>query len=540
MADSAFWDARYGEGDESYAYGKEPNDFLVSVIKKSVGGRLWPGIPPGGTVLCIAEGEGRNAAFLASQGYRVTAVDYSSVGLRKARNLAKSRGMKIETICADLTEFEIGSERYDAVVSVFCHLPPELRRTVFAKCALALRVGGALILEAYNPRQVGRGTGGPHSTDLMMTELMLREDLGGAIAFLVLRECDRDVQEGQYHNGLSSVVQMLGIKRNLFRKTQNLALGLAPKMPLLPITSPETVQMCASLPLSPEDVFICSYPKSGTTWMQHIVISLLMRHRMNSGMSDGKQQIEPLEYEHVGDYAPFFEVDQHWDAQRCDLIQSIQDNHTKLGRRVFNTHLWWKMLPQSIDEVGPKYIYLTRSPMDVVVSFFHHLSSQSEGGYDGSFESFFDSWIHGDIAFGSWVDHILSFAPAFVESMNRQNIILVSYEEMLVNLKKVVEQLVDFLCIKVTPEDIDEMLPTFTFSCMKSDLNKFQPRSVTWTNNFKFLRKGVSGDSLTTVTDDQRSKLKELIEKENFVEKMKDILRKNPDIMEKFSILWVY
>ena len=76
------WDARYGQ--EGFYYGTEPNDFLVEQAGL---------IAPGGRVLCLAEGEGRNAVYLASKGFRVLAVDGSAVGLEKARDLARSRAL---------------------------------------------------------------------------------------------------------------------------------------------------------------------------------------------------------------------------------------------------------------------------------------------------------------------------------------------------------------------------------------------------------------------------------------------------------------
>ena len=70
-------------------------------------------------------------------------------------------------------------------------------------------------------------------------------------------------------------------------------------MPLLPITSVETLKKCANLPLRSDDVFICSYPKSGTTWTQHIVISLLLcEHKKKKEKKKGSKDIE-MEYQHV-------------------------------------------------------------------------------------------------------------------------------------------------------------------------------------------------------------------------------------------------
>ncbi len=96
------WNERYSQTE--YAYGKHPNDFLVQVIQQI----------PKGHVLSLAEGEGRNAVYLAQQGCQVTAVDGSSIGLEKARKLAAERSVEIETIVADLAEFVIQPNSWDA------------------------------------------------------------------------------------------------------------------------------------------------------------------------------------------------------------------------------------------------------------------------------------------------------------------------------------------------------------------------------------------------------------------------------------------
>jgi len=193
------WDQRYS-GD-SYAFGTEPNDFLVESI----------GSFPKGKVLCLAEGEGRNAVWLAQQGREVTAVDASEVGLEKARRLADARGVKITTVHADLAAFEIESQHWDAIVSIFCHLSPELRRSVHRRCVEGLRPGGVILLEAYTPAQLEYKTGGPPTADMMMGAESLRTELAG-LEFLHLQEYVREVHEGEFHNGVGAVVQALAWK----------------------------------------------------------------------------------------------------------------------------------------------------------------------------------------------------------------------------------------------------------------------------------------------------------------------------------------
>ena len=193
------WDERYDTVD--FVYGREPNAFLAEVSEQ---------IPPG-DVLCLAEGEGRNAVFLARQGHRVVAVDSSVVGLAKAARLAEESGVRIETVTADLTEFAIDPGRWDAIVSIFCHLPPQLRRALHRKVVEGLRPGGLFILEAYTPAQLALRTGGPPTEEMMMTLAGLREELAG-LEFLHGREIERDVVEGRLHTGRGAVVQVVARK----------------------------------------------------------------------------------------------------------------------------------------------------------------------------------------------------------------------------------------------------------------------------------------------------------------------------------------
>jgi SAM-dependent methyltransferase len=193
------WDERYS--DEEYAFGTEANDFLRSVLQQL----------PDGKALCLGDGEGRNGVWLAEEGLAVTAVDTSSVGLEKARALAHNRGVAIATVHADLADFVIERETWDLVVSIFCHLPPPLRKRVHRDVVAGLRPGGMFVLEAYTPAQIAYGTGGPPTAELTMNLETLRRELAG-LKLLHAVELEREVHEGRYHNGHSAVVQVLALK----------------------------------------------------------------------------------------------------------------------------------------------------------------------------------------------------------------------------------------------------------------------------------------------------------------------------------------
>lgn len=194
------WDQRYSE--PGFAYGTDPNDFLVGSLHH---------LPSSGKVLCIAEGEGRNSVYLAKLGYNVTAVDSSAVAMEKTKAMAGESGVSVQTVVADLGSFDFGLNSYDAIVSIFCHLPPELRRTVHKRCAQGLTDGGIFLLEGYTPKQLKYGTGGPPEKELLMSLIDLKIELSG-LEFLHSVEIEREIHEGRLHNGLGAVVQIIGRK----------------------------------------------------------------------------------------------------------------------------------------------------------------------------------------------------------------------------------------------------------------------------------------------------------------------------------------
>ena len=197
------WNERYSETE--YIFGTEPNDFLKENFQK---------IPAGGKVLCLAEGEGRNAVFLAEQGYQVTAMDMSEVGLNKALKLAQDRGVQITTQVADLADYDFGEWQWDSIVSIWAHLPEAVRQHVHAQIVPALKPNGMFILEAYTEQQLTMdAVGGPPATQrerfgslaVLRSELAELEEITGT-------EKQRMISEGKRHQGLSAVVQFLAKK----------------------------------------------------------------------------------------------------------------------------------------------------------------------------------------------------------------------------------------------------------------------------------------------------------------------------------------
>jgi len=192
------WDERYAA--DEYVYGTEPNTFLAEHADALVG-----------PVLSLAEGEGRNAVYLATLGLEVHAVDASKVGLQKARSLAKSRGVEIRTELADLREYVPREGSFGSVISIFAHLPSEIRRRLYPLVEGCLKPGGLLLLEAYSTEQITRDTGGPKDSDMLMSVEKIENEFPNLEA-LHLQELERDVREGRYHTGPARVVQFIGRK----------------------------------------------------------------------------------------------------------------------------------------------------------------------------------------------------------------------------------------------------------------------------------------------------------------------------------------
>lgn len=193
------WNQRFASSE--FVYGTEPNSFLAQHANVLVG-----------PVLSIAEGEGRNAVFLASLGLDVLGVDGSEVGLAKAHALAASRGVTIRTEVANLATYEPPENAFGSVVSISAHLPSAVRKRLHRLVERSLKPGGVILLEAYTAAQLARDTGGPKDPDMLMSRAALEEEFPNCEP-IISREVEREVVEGAFHTGLACVVQFIARKR---------------------------------------------------------------------------------------------------------------------------------------------------------------------------------------------------------------------------------------------------------------------------------------------------------------------------------------
>ncbi|WP_324779328.1 SAM-dependent methyltransferase [Thiobacillus sedimenti] len=197
-----FWEARYAT--EDYIFGTAPNVFLASQAAY---------VRPGMRALAIADGEGRNGVWLAQQGARVHAVDFSPAALDKARKLAAERGVALEFEQADILSWDWPEAAYDLVAAIFIQFaPPPERDRIIAGIRRCLKPGGVLVLQGYTPKQVEFGTGGPPSAANMYTAELLRQWFADW-DILHLREHESFISEGSHHHGMSALIDLVARKR---------------------------------------------------------------------------------------------------------------------------------------------------------------------------------------------------------------------------------------------------------------------------------------------------------------------------------------
>lgn len=195
------WEDRYAKTD-GYLFGEAPAQMLVEN----------PWIADGaGACLCVADGEGRNSVWLATQGLAVTSFDLSPTAVTRAEALAAKAGVQVDAQVSDWDSWD-WSQSFDLVVAVFIQFTgPDARARQFETLKQAVRPGGSLVLHGYTPEQVALGTGGPPNRDNMYTTDMLR-DAFADWRLLRLAAYERDVQEGRGHSGQSALIDLVAEK----------------------------------------------------------------------------------------------------------------------------------------------------------------------------------------------------------------------------------------------------------------------------------------------------------------------------------------
>jgi cyclopropane fatty-acyl-phospholipid synthase-like methyltransferase len=197
-----FWNKRFDTPD--YIFGKAPNEYLEAQAKHH--------LKKGNSVLCVADGEGRNSVWLAKQGMRVDAFDLSEIALKKAIALATEEAVQVQFSLASSDTWDWKPNHYDAVIGIFIQFAdPVMRARLFAQMVSTLRPGGVLIIQGYTPKQLEFKTGGPSILEHLYTDNMIR-DLIGDLEPIDLCVYEKALSEGPKHTGMSALLGLVARK----------------------------------------------------------------------------------------------------------------------------------------------------------------------------------------------------------------------------------------------------------------------------------------------------------------------------------------
>ncbi|MCL6462629.1 Methyltransferase domain-containing protein [Flavobacterium micromati] len=198
---SDFWNERYAKNE--YAYGIQPNQFLVESISK---------LPKNGKILFPAEGEGRNAVFAAKNGFEVFAFDTSNEGKKKADKLADDNNIKIDYRVGILDNLNFTAASFDGVVFIYSHFPKAIRATIHQQIEQLLKPNGVIIFEAFSKEQLQYPSGGPKNIEMLFSEEEVTEQFQN-IEFDFVKTEIIELSEGPFHQGKGSVVRFTGKKK---------------------------------------------------------------------------------------------------------------------------------------------------------------------------------------------------------------------------------------------------------------------------------------------------------------------------------------
>lgn len=187
------WNRKHEEGE--HHFGGAPNRFLVAEAAE---------LPPG-RALDLACGAGRNAVWLAEQGWTVLGVDFSDVALASGRELAAERGVEVEWVEADVRDWVPAPSRFDLVAILYLQLPADERRLVLERAAAAVAPGGTVVVVGHDLQNLNGGHGGPKDPRMLFTP----DDIAAELPGLEVEKAERVLRPVQTQDGEVQAIDAL-------------------------------------------------------------------------------------------------------------------------------------------------------------------------------------------------------------------------------------------------------------------------------------------------------------------------------------------
>ncbi|XP_071481285.1 sulfotransferase 1A2-like [Diadema antillarum] len=283
---------------------------------------------------------------------------------------------------------------------------------------------------------------------------------------------------------------------------------------------PNCIEKTKAFKTRPDDVFIVTYPKTGTTWAQ--LIAYLVKVDGDEKTLDGKHIMKEVKFLETPDIEEAM-YDENGKPNVSNILQLLQNARTNCevadamshdSPRILKTHVMPEWLPENLrDDPKVKVIYVARNPKDTAVSYYHFcLYIKSLPTYE-SFEHFMEEFLAGRLPGGDYFDHTLYWTKL----RNHPNVLFLTYENMKQDPRKAVVQIAEFMGKSLPDDVIDKIVKLSSFDAMKksksTDVSKAFKEEVDDSDNKNFFRKGIVGDWKNIMSEDHSRRVDALFEK---------------------------